>query len=423
MKKFFVLMFLFVLTVSFLSVSCTRKSPTGATDVTPTPTISPTATPNITFSVYAYNDGAKVPNLNMQMSNGTYNTLSQPTNSNGMASFILHSTGPWTILIPAQMGYDNLNYIVDATGTTSFAFDMGAQSLSIALKEGSESLTMASSTISYTVTFTTGATKKYNLEVVGLPAGITATVSPSQVQFNGDTATVELTIPKSFENFTGPDQFQFWVKGTDTQPISTSIQTQQARTITRSWHYNVYADITIQKVGQCGPYGCVNQYMTYYVGANNFNYEAQGTALTQGNIVRQIVSSALIGDHVGYMTDPVFSSPGSACCSIGNYDSLATFTSTDYNISTKDQVWGHNGLDGTITIRFTDDANLDVTRTFTTTSSSNGWGQACGRFHQTCQVVASGDFDKCGSYPNTWGCSYTVRTGHCEKTNHILGTK
>jgi hypothetical protein len=357
------------------------------------------------------------------MSNGTFNTLSQSTNTNGITSFTLHSTGPWTILIPAQYGYDNLNYIVDATSTTCFAFDLGAQSLSIALSGGSESLTMAPSTISYTVTFVTGATKKYNLQVIGLPTGITATINPSQVQFNGDTATVVLTVPKSFENFTGVDQFQFWVKGTDTQPISTTIQTQQARTITRGWHYNIYADITIQKLGQCGPYGCVNQYMIYYVGANNFTYEAQGTAMTQGNIIRQITSAALIGDHVGYITDPVFASPGAAGCTIGNYDSLATFASTDYNISTKDQVWGHWGLDGTITVRFTDDANLDVTRTFTTTSAGNGWGSACGRFHQVCSVVASGDFDKCGNYPNTWGCTYYVRMGHCEKTDHILGTK
>ena len=423
MKKFFFSALFIALVISFVSVSCTRKSPTGATDVTPTPTITATPTPNINFTVYAYNDGSKVTGLNMQMSNGTFNTLSKSTNINGISAFTLHSTGPWTILIPAQYGYDNLNYIVDATSTTCFAFDLGAQSLSIALSGGSESLTMAPSTISYTVTFVTGATKKYNLQVIGLPAGITATISPSQVQFNGDTATVVLTVPKSFENFNGVDQFQFWVKGTDTQPISTTIQTQQARTVTRGWHYNIYSDITIQKIGQCGPYGCVNQYMIYYVGANNFTYEAQGTAMTQGNIVRQIISAALIGDHVDYISDPVFASPGSAACTIGNYESLATFVSTDYNISTKDQVWGHWGLDGTITVRFTDDANLDVTRTFTTTSAGNGWGSACGRFHQTCQVVTSGDFDKCGSYPNTWGCSYSVHMGHCEKTNRILGTK
>lgn len=440
MKKTLVSVIVMFFVIMVLLSACTRtSSPTGgSTDVSPTLTPTQTGTPDINFTVYSYNNATPVVGLNMQMSNGVVNSLVQPTGVNGSTVFKLNVTGNWTILVPAQSGYLNQSYVinsVDAISNSNFAFDIGHQTMDIVPNAG-ETVGMAATALTYTLTYHTGASKAYDLTFVGVPGGVTATANPSQVSTDGETSTLVLTFPKSFENYTTTNATFIWtVVGKDTTPLHVPMTANNNRTVTKGWGYNVYADLQYQKMGDEDPYGA-NENITYLFGVRNFTFQAESAEAVAGNITTGTlvyipVDASVWGDVRAQLQAPILSNPGNFTHSTGggSFTCLASIASSDFNINViKDWIWGHNNSDGYIKVRIMDDngsgfGNLDIYRKFSTSGGESGWGSACGRFHQNCFIIGQGDFDSCGNYPNTTGCSYDVKFGHREKVINILGTR
>jgi hypothetical protein len=439
MKKLFAIALFTVLVLSFLSTACTRKpSAAGPTDVSPTMTPTQTGTPDINFTVYSYNNATPIVGLNIQMSNGVVNSLVQPTGVEGSTVFKLNVKGNWTILIPAQSGFLNQSYIinsVDAVSNSSFAFDIGHQTMDIVPSAG-ETVGMGATTLTYLLTYHTGASKAYDLTFLNIPSGVTATANPSQVSLDGQTSTLVLAFPKSFENYTTTNTTFTWtVQGKDTTPLHVPLTANNNRTVTKGWGYKVFADIVLQKMGEEDPYGS-NQHVVYQIGTRNYTFQAESAAAVAGNgttgtLVYLPVGATVYGDVRDYLQTPTFSSPGNFGHSTGGGDftNTAKIVSDDWTGSEiKNWVYGHNGCDGNITIHIMDDngsgyGNLDIYRTFATTGSDQGWGEACSQLTQNCFFVGVGQITSCGNYPNTTGCSYHSHYGHREKAQNVLGTK
>ena len=423
MKKFLVLFLVSIFVLSFLSTACTRKpSAAGPSDVSPTMTPTQTATPNINFVIYAYNNGAAVGALNMQMTNGVVNTLVQATDLLGKTSFTLHNNGTWTIMVPAQGGWNMQAYTinnVDAISNSTFAFDIGHQTLDIDLMSGSETVNMAAQIITYKVTYHTGASKLFNLTIANIPSGVTGTIDNSQVSNDGDIRTVTLTIPKSFENYPVADTSFIWtMAGTDTTTLHLPITVNNTRTVTKNWNFLVNASIILQKMADTNT-------LTYHIALNSVVLSAQGTAMTVGTINKSVVNAWLVGSDVANPLQALVSTmPGDMGHGTGNPDIFCRIDSgyTNDNMA-KDYVYGHNNLDGNVTLHFTDSNNLDIYRTFTTTGLDQGWSQACGNFTQWCYLLNGSQFDSCGNYPNTTGCSYQNWYAYRSKTQNVQGTK
>ncbi|HNZ29959.1 MAG TPA: hypothetical protein PKJ42_08205, partial [Candidatus Goldiibacteriota bacterium] len=135
-----------------------------------------------------------------------------------------------------------------------------------------------------------------------------------------------------------------------------------------------------------------------WIGAKNYSYDAQGFQ-TIGNINVVTDSYSFYGDLASFTETPS-NGAGDILLGEGYFNNLVAANSN----GGYDWVRDHNGVDATITIRFTDSGSLDVKRTFKVDGNLSGW---CGKFVQTCYGFSSG-FEKCDVWPNTTGCSYLV---------------
>jgi len=388
MKKGVFCFMLFVFAI-VLVIGCNKNgapfSPLSVNVLKPTPTN--TATPDVKFSVFLMQEATPVESVQVKMApQGVLTQETCFTNASGKAEFAVHSGGKWDVIIPSNDGFENMYYSVDPLSNTVLAIDRGAQTLEMALVSGNLALPIQANEQVFMITYHTAVSKLYNLEILGVPQGVSISATSTQVNNDGDKVFFTIYYPKSFENF--GSGINISVKGTAT--VGNSVILTNSLSIEKAWSFVVAADVKFAKTFWGNT--------IYWIGANNYSYDAQGFQ-TLGNINQVTDSFNFYGD-LATISNAGIINGGDILLGEGYYNNLAAATSNGGYEWVRD----HNGVDATITIRFTDSGNLDVKRTFKVDGELGGW---CGKFVQTCYGFTS-EFDKCNDWPNTTGCNYSV---------------
>ncbi|MBN2753480.1 MAG: hypothetical protein JXR81_01305 [Candidatus Goldbacteria bacterium] len=384
-----VLCFLLFVFVIVLVIGCNKNSapfsPLAVNVLKPTPTN--TATPDVKFSVFLMQEATPVASVQVKMApQGVTTQAACFTDETGKAEFAVHSGGNWDVIIPSNDGFENMYYMVEPLSNTVLAIDRGAQTLEMALVSGSLALPIQANEQVFMITYHTAVSKLYNLEILGVPQGLSVSATSTQVNNDGDKVFFTIYYPKSFEGFGGGINIS--VKGTAT--VGSSVILANSLSVVKDWSFVVTADVKFAKTF----WGVI----TYWMGAKNYTYDAQGFQTT-GPINAVTDSYNFYGD-LAAITNAGADGGGDILLGEGYYSNLAVAKAN----GGYEWVMDHNGVDATITIRFTDSGNLDVKRTFKVDGELGGW---CGRFFQNCFGFYS-EFDKCNDWPNTTGCSYSV---------------
>lgn len=384
-----VLCCLFFVFVIVLAIGCNKNSapfsPLSVNVLKPTPTN--TATPDVKFSVFLMQEATPVASVQVKMApQGVTTQAACFTDETGKAEFAVHSGGNWDVIIPSNDGFENMYYMVEPLSNTVLAIDRGAQTLEMALVSGSLSLPIQANEQVFMITYHTAVSKLYNLEILGVPQGVSISVTSTQVKDDGDKVFFTIYYPKSFENF--GSGINISVKGTAT--VGGSVILANSLSVVKDWSFVVTADVKFAKTYWGNT--------IYWIGVKNCSYDAQGFQ-TQGDINTLTDSFNFYGDLATVSNKGIING-GDILLGEGYYNNLAVATTNSGYEWVKD----HNGVDATITIRFTDSGNLDVKRIFKVDGELGGW---CGKFSQTCFGFTS-QFEKCNDWPNTTGCSYTV---------------
>ncbi len=407
MKKTCVI-FVLVFVMLAILAGCNNKGPAGPLGVNKIQlTFTPTCTPDANFKVFVNEAGTPMPNVLIQAApkSATY-TVEALTDSSGMAWIKVNSGGEWQVKMNGFSGYDSVFNNVEPLKTPVYNVNLGKQTLNLELISGSASLGIAPSTLVYRLTYNTLANRLYNLEFKGLPDDLTVTASALQVKNNNDQVTFSIDVPKSYETIK-PDGVYVYVSATSLQGVS-KIKSKDVE-VKRNWAFNVKADVKFAKtfifedpevtLGQSAiPYSSsyVGKKTKYWIGAKNFVPEIQNFVLS-GNMKVQYVSHELWGE-IPQIYDN-YTGLSNIEYSEGYYQVLIRAESN----AGYDWVRDHNNSDGSMTLRFYDDKDFSVIRSFHVPGSM---GTLCGHYHQVCFGLYFSAFDKCGNYPNTTGCVY-----------------
>ncbi len=387
MKRLVLFVFLLVLALVIV-IGCNKNSgpfgPMSVNVLKPTPTY--THTPDLRFSVFLMQEATPVASVAVKMApQGVNPQFLTYTDASGKAEFEVHSGGKWDVIIPSNDGFENMFYSVEPLANTVLAIDRGAQTLDMQLVSGSLSLPIQANEQVFMIIYHTAVSKLYNLEILGVPQGVSISATSMQVKNDGDKVFFTIYYPKSFETF--GDGISISVKGSAAE--GNSVISTDSLSVSKAWSFIVTADVKFAKTN--------NGKTMYWIGANNFSFDAQGFQ-TVGDINKTTTDYNFYGDLPSINQFLVGS--GDIFFGEGYYSNLVV-AKTDAGY---EWVKDHNGVDATITIRFTDSGSLDVKRTFKVDGNLSGW---CGKFVQTCYGFSS-DFEKCDNWPNTTGCSYTV---------------
>ncbi|PKL90899.1 MAG: hypothetical protein CVV21_10920 [Candidatus Goldiibacteriota bacterium HGW-Goldbacteria-1] len=404
MKKGFFCFMLFVFVI-VLVIGCNKNSapfsPLSVNVLKPTPTN--TATPDVKFSVFLMQEATPVASVQVKMApQGVTTQAACFTDETGKAEFEVHSGGNWDVIIPSNDGFENMYYSVEPMSNTVLAIDRGAQTLEMVLVSGSLSLPIQANEQVFMITYHTAVSKLYNLEILGVPQGVSVSATSTQVKNDGDKVFFTLYYPNSFEGF--DDSFDLSIRGSAAE--GNSVIQSNINNITKVWCFNVKADIKMLKLW------ILSGDVDYYLAVNNYNYTCTDSAV--GVISSSVSGHNIWGDLPGIGNSEYFE--GNLPEGEGNYKNIVKINASNGGYAyCKD----HDGVYGSITIRFTDSNVLDVRRTFVVDS---GFGELCGEFSQICWTYASSLY-KCGNWPNQTGCSYTPIKLKKSKSETVWGEK
>jgi len=387
MKRLVLFVFLLVLAIVVV-IGCNKNSgpfgPMSVNVLKPTPTY--THTPDLRFSVFLMQEATPVASVAVKMApEGVNPQFLTYTDASGKAEFEVHSGGKWDVIIPSNDGFENMFYSVEPLANTVLAIDRGAQTLDMQLVSGSLSLPIQANEQVFMITYHTAVSKLYNLEIMGVPQGVSLSATSMQVKNDGDKVFFTIYYPKSFEDF--GDGISISVKGSAAE--GNSVISTNSLSVSKAWSFIVTADVKFAKTN--------NGKTIYWIGANNFSFDAQGFQTVE-DINKTTIDYIFYGDLPSI--NQILVGSGDIFFGEGYYSNLVV-AKTDAGY---EWVKDHNGVDASITIRFTDSGSLDVKRTFKVDGNLSGW---CGKFVQTCYGFSS-EFEKCDNWPNTTGCSYTV---------------
>lgn len=405
MKRLVLFAFLLVLALVVV-FGCNKNSgpfgPMSVNVLKPTPTY--THTPDLRFSVFLMQEATPVASVVVKMApEGVNPQFLTYTDASGKAEFEVHSGGKWDVIIPSNDGFENMFYSVEPLANTVLAIDRGAQTLDMQLVSGSLSLPIQANEQVFMITYHTAVSKLYNLEILGVPQGVSISATSTQVKNDGDKVFITFYYPNSFEEFN--ESFDLSVKGSAAE--GSAVINSNTNTITKAWCFNVKADIKMLK-----HWGVYTGDVDYYLAINNYNYSCVDPIVSV--IFTSVADSNIWGDLPGIGNTDIGS--GDLPEGEGNYTNYAKINASNGGYSYCKE---HDGVSGSITIRFTDGNVLDVKRTFVVDS---GFGEMCGHFNQNCWTYSS-NISKCGNWPNTTGCSYTPLMLKKSKSENVWGTK
>jgi len=221
-------------TVLFLSllvfvvlISCGKKTnPGGPLDVYNTPT--PTMTPNITFGIQIVDVAVAAPGVIVALrEQGATTWITATTQENGIASFEeINAAGIYEIHIDAVDCFNPIDITKTVSNNYVYTIERGAQELSMTLDSGINTWSIEPKTLTYTVKYITGMNKTINnFNIVGLPAGVTASFSDIEptVVSNNDSFKVYLNIPAQYSDV---ESFNFYLTAKNANcPITEQYQT------------------------------------------------------------------------------------------------------------------------------------------------------------------------------------------------------
>ena len=430
MKRIFVLSVVIFCIQVFVFLACKKGSGILAPGyVIPTPT--PTFTPDVNYTIYIHQQNTPVQGLKITLKSEN-TSLQSTTDNKGICGFKVNEYGKWILMIDTFDDFSPQSFFVEPTSNTFFAIDYGIPSLELNLVSGKEQIPIASSSITYTVKYHTKFEREKKIFVNSLE-GIQQNISyPQTVANDGDELTIRLDIKNSFEGYTRDKKYldiYAYTQGTSSnqsliqlpinfpfnsifnQPSNQSyikasdkkITKSNVRTLTKDWIFNVTTQYYYMTLFD---FQSNDAHVSYYAGIKNTDVSKSYNIPFKGTIKYEVVefgnkgsgSNTIIKKGLSDTNMPGFTSYGS-------FNALAK---VDTN---HDEYWAwRDGMNqnGWLTVRFYDDGDLDVKRTFQTT---NGWGKIC--YHWCCTTR---DISR-SSYTCKWDVSEscTCVIGWCDK--------
>jgi len=246
MKRYLLIIFLTITIISLISCR-SRELPSGALDANPTPA----ATPNTVTMQLVIQDGgnpAGLVGVRLHYPKNYDRYEEGTTDDAGVVTITAYATGIFDIEILPDVLHGYLNslfYQIEIKEGQSYAqkiIDRGTPSLLISIDpETLPSYGIQGTLVKYKITYSCGASKKYNLAVDGLGNtfnnnGLIYFFDKNFVENNGDTATLYIQIPTFFDAASNPKQLTFTVQGINNYPNLRTLQ----QTITQLWYFDIY---------------------------------------------------------------------------------------------------------------------------------------------------------------------------------------
>lgn len=368
--------------------SCGKETPGGPLGVNKIKlTYTPTATPDVSFCVRICQEQTPVSDVAVSVySIDTGVTLTSKTATDGIAGFPVHNGGEWRVDVASFNGFDTRQAIVEPVGNSVCVLNYGIPWLEVELLSGSEMVPIAGETLQYKVTY---HTKHPRLESISFSFGETLQVSPKNqvVRGNMDFKIYDIIIPKSFENYESDKKtLKFTIIGRPTEGDNTE---SAKRTLTKDWYMVVIAKYHFMAIYD---YYGKGQYTSYYAGIEEANLSYSHNVNWNPPINYEVIAAASSGD-AGEETPVLTNITVPSWTDFGNIVAagrIPTNNGWDYASS-------HPDNNGWVKIRFYDQGDVDIVRTFSTT---NGWGIACA--YGDCVPVPlppNPGSKKCGAIP------------------------
>ncbi|HRU39845.1 MAG TPA: hypothetical protein P5511_08215, partial [Candidatus Goldiibacteriota bacterium] len=277
----------------------------------------------------------------------------------------VNSGGSWVALVDTFKGFKAQTFAVEPLSNTFFSVNYGIPWLRMDLISGSESVGIAPSTLVYKVTYHTKFERPDSVKIdkaVMIPHSFS---SPNIVSKDGDFVTCTVNLPKSFEAYYENKYLNFKAISNEV-PGMTVVSNE--RVLTKNWMFNVTLGLHYMQVYA---YDENNRKIVYYAGIKSVNAANSFNIPFSGEIKCRITGARNIGsDGTG-----VFVSYGNC---LPSYTNFGCFLAAG-RINTSAGLYENNLRDdnnGEVTVYFSDDNYLSVTRTVRT-GESWVWGKTC----------------------------------------------
>ncbi len=387
MKNFFCIFLLCLI----LFVSCSQKGATGVIGSSLIlPTHTPTQTPAVNFVVNIHANNIPFEDVNLLMTHvQTGITLSAKTYKSGLGEFLLNYSGKWKLDIAGVKGFDPASFIVEPEKNNFFKVDYGTPWIELKVLSGNIKIPLKESKIQLEAIYHTKMSKPGDLSI-NLPEGIKAEPSTASVRADNDRVTYTITIKKSFENYSKPNGEQD-IMVNCSYNINESIISNPI-TIIKNWSFIVTGDYMFAAVYDYPDNG---HHTSYYAQIRNLYCSTSGDGLLKGKVKASYVSASHWGNAHITVIEPNNCLPG-----FTNYGcfEVGAKLKTDFGWSYASGNYENNG---SLTVRFTDDGDLDVERTFLT---NNGWGETCSWYCCIYTGVPFNQYFTCGTVPPGGAC-------------------
>jgi len=415
MKKFFVSLLVILTVLSLVSaIGCKKRAnPNGPVDAI---TLTPTNTPDFSYTVYLQQNKTPVPGTNVKMTGpadcGGQTLSGQTALATGSFAFSnLNAAGAWSLYVEGSYGFDSNTYQVTAnpTSNTFTVIDRGVQTLTLSGISGpANAIPLQGCTCVFNAVYHTMAPKVYqNIQIVGIPAGVSYTVSTpystQKVEQDGDTVVITLYFqPDETDYGTG---FSFYVTSSDTL---SNILSSGSAFISKGWTFNIQGN---------GDYQIAWNNQSTEVATVNFSVANLQSIFTGFNPVGA-VSFKIIGTpkNVGSLTTMSFTTNNSYSGGVAVNGTVNNVYPFDNFVATYTGITVQATDSGSLNLKFWLKSPIITQLCGNAVSGCHGNTTLCGPpFYPACGTC-SGGCPNCGFDDN-----YTIDNPSSEVTSTITG--
>ncbi|MCE5299592.1 MAG: hypothetical protein LLG37_01795 [Spirochaetia bacterium] len=394
MSKKQIVMLFFVFILFYAVSSCTPGKGTGLLGPKAIqPTVTPTCTPDASYSVLIHQQGTPAVGVALSMvSTESGTSVTATTGTDGTAGFDIHCGGQWELGVDSFNGFDSQKFTVEPLSNTSYAVDYGIPTLNLELVSGNEMIPIAPSTLVYKITYHTNYPRYVELSSEA-EKNLTIDYQNQGFRYDNDSQEFTINIAKSFENYSTNDKtLDIVIEG---KPTTGNSVFSNARTLTKNWRLNMSAEFHYMAVYN---FGTNKNHTVYYAGIRDIDLSLSYNIFFNGAVNYEAVGAGNSGD--AGMNSPTYYS---YFCMPGVTD-FGCFSAAAYIPTEAGWIYAcsHPDNNGWMTVRIYDSGNLDVTRTF---STNNNWGTTCCYYDCILLGNPGGPNYVCGTVPPGGACS------------------